>query len=227
MSEMLTSPMFATLGQLSDVELDRLHVICGFKVNDSRYIKITELCCSKTHADTIVNYLKLHGHKLHPNIKGKEIPDAPDPNICFEYSRHSDAIPLLLYLGSFKISMKEMQMLLEKYFHFDAQRIPDSATRSAIFHKGVYEIDPETIREQSDKLKKCAMSYGLSGVTVFYDPLYFDDKHESQGGWGIELSDKDVKRYGFSMISGDTFGSTMFSIPHAVQSSKNRIPRQR
>lgn len=226
MCEMLTSPMFATLGQLNDVELDRLHVICGFKQNDSRYIKITELCTSKNR-DTIVNYLKLNGHKLHPNIKGKEIPDAPDPNVCFEYSRHSDAIPLLLYLGSFKIGMKELQMLMEKYFHFNTQLIPDSAARSAIFHKGVYEIDPETILNQSEKLKKCAMAYGLSGVNVFYDPLYFDDKHESQGGWGIELSDKDVKRLGLQMISGDTFGSTMFAIPHAVQSNKVRIPRHR
>lgn len=226
MCEMLTSPMFATLGQLNDVELDRLHVICGFKPKDSRYIKITELCTSK-NSDTIVNYLKLNHHQLHPNIKKDKVAPEPDHKMCFELSRHHNAIPLILYLDTFKLKQKEMFALLEKYFHFNTTLIPEVANIKAIIEQKYYPLSVEERIEQSGRIRKVAEAYGLKECDVFYDSLYFDSSHESQGGWGIEFTKKLTELYGFSMISGDTVESIIAAIPAALQSGKKRVAAKR
>lgn len=227
MNEHLTSPIFASLGQLNDVELDRLHVICGFVAKDSRLLKMCELSASNTHIETITNYLKLNRHELHPNIKKDKVALEPDHKICFELSKHHNAIPLILYIGSFKLKQKEMFALLEKYFHFNATLIPDAETLKKIIAEKYYALSDAECVEQTGRIKKVAEAYGLKDCDVFYDPLHFDSSHESQGGWGIEFTKKLTALHGFSMISGDTVESTIAAIPAALQSAKKRVASKR
>jgi len=227
MNEHLTSPIFAALGQLNDVELDRLHVICGFSAKDSRLLKMCELCASTAHIETITNYLNLNRHQLHPNMKKGKVAPEPDHKMCFELSKHHNAIPLILYLGTFKLKQKEMFALLEKYFHFNTTLIPEVANIKTIIEQKYYPLSATECIEQSGRIRKVAEAYGLKECDIFYDPLHFDSSHESQGGWGIEFTKKLTELYGFSMISGDTVESTIAAIPAALQSGKKRVAAKR
>ncbi|AXG67000.1 hypothetical protein HOU08_gp274 [Dickeya phage vB_DsoM_JA29] len=208
------------LAMVDDVSIDRLHHQLGFGYSNSRIDKVKQIllfpACEKVFAlmrNYIANFDK---------PEKKEEKETFDPNIATQYAIHQSPVPLILYLRSYGLSTEEIQTQLHKYYAKAADRIPAISDIANIASWKEYQLDDKTYNWSYTQIYQVCKKYGLHDFHIFYDPLYFDQYHESQGGWGVTLSEKDRNVYGYGMIGGDTIEDAIHAVTHTVRKSRTK-----
>ena len=204
------------LAGFSDKEISALHnVFCDTEAK-TRAEKVKQLLESLQSYPDTKSFLPFLANGIKPQ-KPKPAKDLPDPKIIRALTRHNNPTPLILYLASFKLSANFITCAIMEHFEKGRFEFPDQVRVQSIIDKGSYELEDVSYHMQYVRICEVARRYKFKGYDVHYSPLYFDEYHESQGGWGMTLAPEDSKKYGYGMLGGDTVHCMVDTIIHTAK----------
>lgn len=204
------------LAGFSDKEIAALHnVFCDTEAK-TREDKVNQLISYLKSSPTITSFRPFIANGVKP-VKPKPEKDLPDPKTIRALTRHNNPTPLILYLASFKLSASFITCAIMEHFEKGRFEFPDQIRVQNIIDIGKYELEDVSYHMQYVRICEVARRYKFKGYDVFYSPLYFDEYHESQGGWGMTLAPDDSQKYGYGMLGGDTVHCMVDTIIHTAK----------
>ncbi|AXG67649.1 hypothetical protein JA33_275 [Dickeya phage vB_DsoM_JA33] len=210
------------LASFTDNEIDALHNVLSDQEAKTREEKIKFLLSYQKSSPTIKSFRPFLENGIKP-AKPKPEKDLPDPKIIRMYTRHNNPTPFILYLASYGLSADFIASAIVEHFEEGRFDFPSQIQVEQIIASGKYELEPVAYHMQYVRICEVARRFRFSGYNLFYSPLYFDGYHESQGGWGMTLSEKDSQKFGYAMLGGDTVHCIIDTITHTARFDTNKL----